>query len=139
MCLQSSKLYSAAGDHQSLPSTKLVNEVRELADAGDALLFYSLLPGGQSDYTSMHTGCPVLKGSKWTATKWIHTIPFHPEWLDNTITDITAMPEDCEVCCMPSCTCAAGCQGGCRQRVLWLPVPQAPALQILATNLRYVW
>jgi len=27
----------------------------------------------------MHTGCPVLKGVKWTATKWIHARPFRRE------------------------------------------------------------
>jgi hypothetical protein len=27
----------------------------------------------------MHTGCPVLKGVKWTATKWIHAKPFRRE------------------------------------------------------------
>ena len=24
----------------------------------------------------MHTGCPVIKGTKWSATKWIHAAPF---------------------------------------------------------------
>ena len=32
----------------------------------------------------MHTGCPIIKGTKWTATKWIHSGPFHPEWLNIT-------------------------------------------------------
>ena len=36
---------------------------------GDALLFYSLQPGLEQDAASMHTGCPVLNGTKWTATK----------------------------------------------------------------------
>ena len=53
--------------------------------AGDALLFYSLGPDGKTqDPTSMHTGCPIIKGTKWTATKWIHSGPFHPEWLNIT-------------------------------------------------------
>lgn len=42
----------------------------------DALLFYSLSPDGSQDPASLHTGCPVVKGIKWTATKWIHTKPF---------------------------------------------------------------
>ena len=47
---------------------------------GDALLFYSLKPGTTTvDHYSMHTGCPVIAGYKWTATFWIHTEPFRPE------------------------------------------------------------
>ncbi|KAJ7231025.1 hypothetical protein O6H91_Y458100 [Diphasiastrum complanatum] len=38
---------------------------------GDALLFYSMFPNGTFDRTSLHGSCPVLKGEKWVATKWI--------------------------------------------------------------------
>ncbi|XP_073220003.1 probable prolyl 4-hydroxylase 9 isoform X2 [Cicer arietinum] len=38
---------------------------------GDGLLFYSLLPNGTIDQTSLHGSCPVIKGEKWVATKWI--------------------------------------------------------------------
>ncbi|KDO78995.1 hypothetical protein CISIN_1g022995mg [Citrus sinensis] len=38
---------------------------------GDGLLFYSLLPNGTIDPTSIHGSCPVVKGEKWVATKWI--------------------------------------------------------------------
>ncbi|KAK1433131.1 hypothetical protein QVD17_10037 [Tagetes erecta] len=38
---------------------------------GDGLLFYSLYPNGTIDPTSLHGGCPVIKGQKWVATKWI--------------------------------------------------------------------
>ncbi|XP_031480458.1 probable prolyl 4-hydroxylase 9 [Nymphaea colorata] len=38
---------------------------------GDALLFYSLFPNGTIDVTSLHGSCPVIKGEKWVATKWI--------------------------------------------------------------------
>ncbi|XP_044504060.1 probable prolyl 4-hydroxylase 9 isoform X2 [Mangifera indica] len=38
---------------------------------GDALLFYSLLPNGTIDPTSLHGSCPVIKGQKWVVTKWI--------------------------------------------------------------------
>ena len=40
---------------------------------GDALLFFSMHPG--SDYVdpmSQHEGCPVVKGTKWSATIWMH-------------------------------------------------------------------
>lgn len=44
---------------------------------GDAFMFWSIHPDGhKEDPFSMHTGCPVLKGVKWTATKWIHSKPF---------------------------------------------------------------
>lgn len=50
-----------------------------------ALLFYSLDLDGGSDQASLHTGCPIIEGVKWTATKWIHTSPFRPESLGQDI------------------------------------------------------
>ncbi|KAL0543124.1 hypothetical protein IC582_018211 [Cucumis melo] len=38
---------------------------------GDGLLFYSVFPNGTIDPTSLHGSCPVIKGQKWVATKWI--------------------------------------------------------------------
>ncbi|XP_002533164.2 probable prolyl 4-hydroxylase 9 [Ricinus communis] len=38
---------------------------------GDGLLFYSLFPNNTIDPTSLHGSCPVIKGEKWVATKWI--------------------------------------------------------------------
>nr|CAB3493126.1 unnamed protein product [Digitaria exilis] len=38
---------------------------------GDGLLFYSLMVNGTIDPTSLHGSCPVMKGEKWVATKWI--------------------------------------------------------------------
>ncbi|XP_068656811.1 probable prolyl 4-hydroxylase 9 [Aristolochia californica] len=38
---------------------------------GDGLLFYSVFPNGTIDQTSLHGSCPVIKGEKWVATKWI--------------------------------------------------------------------
>lgn len=38
---------------------------------GDGLLFYSLMVNGTIDRTSLHGSCPVIKGEKWVATKWI--------------------------------------------------------------------
>mmetsp|Transcript_45890 Transcript_45890/g.87592 ORF Transcript_45890/g.87592 Transcript_45890/m.87592 type:complete len:206 (+) Transcript_45890:740-1357(+) len=44
---------------------------------GDALLFWGVLPDTKTiDKASMHAGCPVLRGVKWTATKWIHARPY---------------------------------------------------------------
>ncbi len=48
--------------------------------AGDALMFYDLTVDYRSqDSLSMHTGCPVIKGVKWNAVKWIHGKPFRRE------------------------------------------------------------
>lgn len=38
---------------------------------GSALLFFSLKPDGTMDPFSLHSGCPVIRGDKWSATKWI--------------------------------------------------------------------
>ncbi|CAA0370172.1 unnamed protein product [Arabidopsis thaliana] len=38
---------------------------------GDAIFFYNLFPNGTIDQTSLHGSCPVIKGEKWVATKWI--------------------------------------------------------------------
>ncbi|XP_050369917.1 probable prolyl 4-hydroxylase 9 [Argentina anserina] len=38
---------------------------------GDGLLFYSLFPNGTIDPLSIHGSCPVIKGEKWVATKWM--------------------------------------------------------------------
>ncbi|KAI4304117.1 hypothetical protein MLD38_039672 [Melastoma candidum] len=43
---------------------------------GDALLFFSLHPDATPDESSLHAGCPVLEGEKWSATKWIHVDSF---------------------------------------------------------------
>lgn len=43
---------------------------------GDALLFYSLQPDGELDPQSLHGGCPVVKGNKWSATKWMRIHPY---------------------------------------------------------------
>ncbi|KAM0000094.1 putative procollagen-proline 4-dioxygenase [Helianthus debilis subsp. tardiflorus] len=38
---------------------------------GDALLFWSMTPDATPDPSSLHGGCPVIKGDKWSSTKWI--------------------------------------------------------------------
>ncbi|KAJ3673916.1 hypothetical protein LUZ60_005908 [Juncus effusus] len=43
---------------------------------GDALLFFSLRPDATTDTDSLHGSCPVIKGEKWSATKWIHVRSF---------------------------------------------------------------
>ncbi|CAM6072583.1 unnamed protein product [Sphagnum tenellum] len=56
------------------------NELTECAKSGlsvrphmgDALLFWSIKPDASLDPTSLHGGCPVVEGNKWSATKWLH-------------------------------------------------------------------
>ena len=49
------------------------------AKRGDALLFFSLTPAGEKDTLSLHAGCPVTKGVKFSATKWIR-VDEHSVW-----------------------------------------------------------
>ena len=52
---------------------------------GDALLFWSLNPDATQDFASLHTGCPVIRGEKWSATKWIHVRAFDANTRDPTL------------------------------------------------------
>lgn len=56
------------------------NHVAFKPKKGDALMFWSMLPDGKGqDEAAKHTGCPVIKGIKWTSTKWLHDVPYRPE------------------------------------------------------------
>ncbi|XP_052196735.1 probable prolyl 4-hydroxylase 10 [Diospyros lotus] len=67
---------SAKGNFSSVPWW---NELSECGKGGlsvkpkmgDALLFWSLKPDASLDPSSLHGGCPVIKGNKWSSTKWI--------------------------------------------------------------------
>ncbi|PSC75580.1 putative prolyl 4-hydroxylase 4 [Micractinium conductrix] len=39
---------------------------------GNAVLFHSIKPTGELERRSLHTACPVTKGEKWSAPKWVH-------------------------------------------------------------------
>ena len=41
-----------------------------------ALLFYNIQASGAFEEKSLHQGCPVLKGQKWAAVKWLHMTRF---------------------------------------------------------------
>ncbi|GIL43477.1 hypothetical protein Vafri_949 [Volvox africanus] len=57
---------------------------------GDALLFWSVQPDGRTeDPLSEHEGCPVIRGVKWTATVWVHTLPFRPDEFDASLRTFT--------------------------------------------------
>lgn len=47
--------------------------------ANDALLFYSYFVNGTMDLSSLHAGCPVVKGIKWAAPVWVHSDEFRPQ------------------------------------------------------------
>lgn len=40
---------------------------------GMAVFWYNLTPGGDVDKSTIHSGCPVLKGNKWIANQWIQS------------------------------------------------------------------
>ena len=47
---------------------------------GDALLFWSMDPQFvYRDHLSLHEGCPVTAGTKWSATIWMHQQAFQPD------------------------------------------------------------
>lgn len=60
----------------SAPSECAANKLHVKAREGDAILFWSLKGGGELDKGSKHGSCPVLKGEKWSATKWYHVYDF---------------------------------------------------------------
>ncbi|GMH62768.1 hypothetical protein TrST_g12868 [Triparma strigata] len=44
---------------------------------GKVIIFYSLDFAGKVDPYSLHGGCPVLDGEKWSGNKWIWNEPMH--------------------------------------------------------------
>ncbi|KAL3499510.1 hypothetical protein ACH5RR_038603 [Cinchona calisaya] len=38
---------------------------------GDALLLWSTKPDGTLDFSTLHGSCPVIRGNKWSSTKWM--------------------------------------------------------------------
>ena len=40
---------------------------------GNSILFYGMRPNGLFDVSSIHTGCTVTEGEKWSAVVWIRT------------------------------------------------------------------
>ena len=46
------------------------------ARAHDALLFFDLQPDGSLEPMSRHAGLPVVRGSKFVGTKWLHVLDY---------------------------------------------------------------
>jgi len=44
-------------------------------EKGKVIVFYNMLPNGDGDPLSLHGACPVEKGIKWAANKWIWNHP----------------------------------------------------------------
>ena len=60
-------------------ASRVIRDFRSCSDgfkykprAGDAALLYATQPGSvDADPQALHGGCPVTKGEKWVATKWM--------------------------------------------------------------------
>ncbi|RMZ52248.1 hypothetical protein APUTEX25_001638 [Auxenochlorella protothecoides] len=75
-----------------------------LARKGDAIMFWDMKPDGVTlDRYSLHTGCPVLAGEKWSSTFWIHDNPFRRS-PGSLLADIDSAPAP--ACEDQSTTCA---------------------------------
>ena len=84
------------------------------AVAGDAVLFYSSTPDGGTD-AAKHGSCPVLRGSKWVATKWVHVRQYGRDALSEVKSRQACVNLD------PACTNWAGsgeCEGKNREWML---------------------
>nr|XP_045604240.1 prolyl 4-hydroxylase subunit alpha-1-like [Procambarus clarkii] len=44
-------------------------------EAGSAVFWYNLSPTGKGDHRTLHSACPVLRGTKWVSNKWIKYYP----------------------------------------------------------------
>ena len=71
---ETSFLFEGVGGTERLKTVdykKCDTGIKVTPRAGDALLFWSVHPDMTRDLHSLHGGCPVARGTKWTATKWI--------------------------------------------------------------------
>uniref|UniRef100_A0A7N0RBR7 Fe2OG dioxygenase domain-containing protein n=1 Tax=Kalanchoe fedtschenkoi TaxID=63787 RepID=A0A7N0RBR7_KALFE len=67
--------FPLAGTGECSCGGKTVKGVSVKPKKGDAVLFWSMGLDGQSDPNSLHGGCEVLSGVKWSATKWMRQKP----------------------------------------------------------------
>ncbi|KAG2309538.1 hypothetical protein Bca4012_081427 [Brassica carinata] len=63
--------FPLAGDGECTCGGKIMKGISVKPTKGDAVLFWSMGLDGQSDPKSIHGGCEVLSGEKWSATKWM--------------------------------------------------------------------
>ncbi|KAL5196268.1 Prolyl 4-hydroxylase 1 [Glycine soja] len=63
--------FPLAGSGECSCGGKLVKGLSVKPIKGNAVLFWSMGLDGQSDPNSVHGGCEVISGEKWSATKWM--------------------------------------------------------------------
>ncbi|XP_074348000.1 prolyl 4-hydroxylase 1 isoform X3 [Apium graveolens] len=63
--------FPMAGSGECSCGGRMVKGMCVKPNKGDAVLFWSMGLDGQSDPNSIHGGCEVLAGEKWSATKWM--------------------------------------------------------------------
>ncbi|XP_050214561.1 prolyl 4-hydroxylase 1 isoform X2 [Mercurialis annua] len=63
--------FPMAGSGECSCGGKVVKGMSVKPNKGDAVLFWSMGLDGQLDPKSLHGGCDVLAGEKWSATKWM--------------------------------------------------------------------
>ncbi|KAL6851552.1 hypothetical protein ACP4OV_020485 [Aristida adscensionis] len=63
--------FPQAGEGECSCGGRMVRGLCIKPNKGDAVLFWSTGLDGNTDPNSIHSGCPVLKGEKWSATKWM--------------------------------------------------------------------
>ncbi|KAF0709377.1 Aste57867_5967 [Aphanomyces stellatus] len=76
----------AEGGHTNFPRAGGAPQPYDFTDCSKGLsvtpkkrkvvVFYSMLPSGRGDVYSLHGGCPVLDGVKYSGNKWIWNKPF---------------------------------------------------------------
>ncbi|KMS97482.1 hypothetical protein BVRB_5g126660 [Beta vulgaris subsp. vulgaris] len=64
-------IFPMAGSGECSCGGKMVSGLSVKPLKGDAVLFWSMGLDGQPDPRSVHGGCEVLSGEKWSATKWM--------------------------------------------------------------------
>ncbi|KAI3968311.1 hypothetical protein MKW92_019106 [Papaver armeniacum] len=63
--------FPMAGTGECSCGGQMVKGLSVKPNKGDAVLFWSMGLDGKEDPTSIHGGCKVLSGEKWSATKWM--------------------------------------------------------------------
>ncbi|MED6130894.1 Prolyl 4-hydroxylase 1 [Stylosanthes scabra] len=63
--------FPMAGSDECICGGKSVQGLCVKPTKGNAVLFWSMGLDGNSDPNSVHGGCEVLSGEKWSATKWM--------------------------------------------------------------------
>jgi len=60
-----------AGGATSFPKAFDGRGLQLVPNAGDAILFYNMLPDGNGDDLALHAGMPVKAGQKWVCNLWV--------------------------------------------------------------------